>query len=236
MCDMQNSYGQESEKYHLIWDLPVRIVHWILVLGMACAYVTQSLGFEYYVYHLASGYLVIVAVVFRIVWGFLGTHHARFKHFIPRPMQAWSYLKDVLRSKEDRYVGHNPLGALMAAALLAGLLIQAISGLFVTDDIFNYGPLYLLVSEPVSEVLAMVHRNLFYIIFYFVLAHVAAVAYHRVVKRENLIGAMITGRKRLGFDEAEFAIASSRVILASVILVAVFASLAGLLSMLSDVY
>ena len=229
---MKNIHCEKATHHGLIWDLPVRIVHWILVLGLALAYLTHYLGVEYYTYHLVSGYIVIVAAVFRLIWGVLGTPHARFKNFIRGPVQTWHYLKDFLRNREARHVGHNPLGALMIVALLTCMLIQAVSGLFATDDIFNYGPLYSSVSDSTSSFFGMVHRNLFYLIVGFVVVHVAAIIYYRIKKRENLLKPMITGRKALSSNEGKHAIESSRLMLALCVLALIFLSLTCLLNLI----
>lgn len=227
---MKNVRCEEAVNHRLIWDLPVRVVHWVLVLGLAFAYLTHYLGLEYYTYHVASGYLVIVAAVFRLIWGVLGTSHARFKNFIRGPVETWHYLKDFLRNRETRHVGHNPLGALMIVVLLVCMLMQAISGLFTTDDIFNYGPLYSFVGDSASSFFGMVHRNLFYVLLGFVAVHVLAIMYYRVIKREDLLKAMITGRKALASNEDGLAIESSRLILALCVVVLISLSFTFLLS------
>lgn len=229
---MSEIFHKKPEDQGMIWDLPVRVVHWILVLSLIVAYATHYLGIEYYAYHVASGYVVIVVSVFRLIWGFLGTSHARFKNFIRGPVATWNYLNDFLRGKEARHLGHNPLGALMIVALLTCMLVQAVSGLFTTDDIFNYGPLYALVSDSTSSFFGSVHRNLFYILLGFVAAHVAAIIYHRVIKRENLLKSMITGRKTLTHNESELAIESSKLHLALWIVAFISLSFVYLLSLL----
>jgi cytochrome b len=229
---MSNVFHREANNQGLVWDIPVRAVHWILVLSLIFAYITHYLGIEYYAYHVASGYVVIVVAVFRLIWGVLGTPHARFKNFIRGPVETWKYLNDFIRGKEAHHVGHNPLGALMIVMLLSCMLMQAVSGLFTTDDIFNYGPLYAFVSDSASNFLGSVHRNLFYVLLCFVATHVAAIIYHRIIKRENLLKAMITGRKVLPPNKNELAIESSRLTLALWIVTIVSLSFAYLLNML----
>jgi cytochrome b len=185
-----------SAQQSRVWDLPVRITHWLLVLAMAGAFVTNKLGISYFRYHVWCGYTVIVLVVFRLFWGITGSYHARFMNFIRGPSTIVNYLRDELSGQHPRYAGHNPLGALMVIVLLLALLLQAISGLFGNDEILNFGPLYTYVNPEFSVAITSFHRKLFYWLLAAVVIHVLAVIAHWRFKRENLIGAMFTGRKR----------------------------------------
>lgn len=208
-----------------VWDLPVRIFHWLLVLAVTGAYVTNKLGVEYFTYHLWCGYAVVVLVGFRIIWGLVGTYHARFWNFIRGPVHTVSYALKTLRNKETHYAGHNPLGAIMVVLLLSALLTQGITGLFSNDEIFNFGPLYGYVSNEFSIQLTKLHRSLFDWILIAVGLHVVAVIAHLVFKRENLIKAMFTGRKPAAVVKPEETISSSRLWLALVVLAVVIAVL-----------
>src|ERR1043165_1248099 len=106
-----------------VWDLPVRITHWLLGVGIAGSYSTHKLGVAYFRYHLWFGYLVVVLVAFRILWGFVGTRHARFASFLRGPRVTWAYLRGFGRNPPVT-PGHNPLGAWMVVFLLAALLAQ----------------------------------------------------------------------------------------------------------------
>src|SRR5215203_2963268 len=123
----------ETANTRRVWDLPVRIVHWLLVLGIAGSYATHKAGVGYFKYHLWFGYLVVVLVSFRIVWGFVGTRHARFWNFVRGPRETLAYLRRAPPAELHDYPGHNPLGAWMVVFLLAALLAQGISGLFSND-------------------------------------------------------------------------------------------------------
>jgi len=203
-----------------VWDLPVRIFHWALVLAVLGAWVTHQLGVNYFVYHVWCGYAVLVLVSFRLVWGVVGTRHARFGNFVHRPVATVRYGLDLLRGRAGHSVGHNPLGAWMVIALLPALLAQSALGLFGNDEIFNLGPLNGYVSNARGIELTSVHRRLFYWILAAIALHVAAVAYHRLVRAEPLVRAMFTGRKpALAVPEGE-AIHSSRIALALVIVAA----------------
>jgi cytochrome b len=197
-----------------VWDLPVRVSHWALVLGVAGCYVTQKLGVGWFQYHVWCGYTVLVLVCFRIVWGVIGTRHARFWHFVRGPSTTLQYGWALLHGRAAQYAGHNPLGAWMVIVLLLALVAQAVMGLFGNDEIFNVGPLYGYVSNELSIALTSWHRRLFWWIAGAIALHMAAVAYHRVVKREKLVEAMVTGRKPAAAVPAGETIASSRTALA----------------------
>lgn len=178
-----------------VWDVPVRIFHWLLVLSFAGAYLTNWLGISWFKYHEWFGYTVIVLVAFRILWGFFGTWYARFANFVRSPIATWRYTVNLLRGKETITAGHNPLGALMVLFFLVTLLIQAVTGLFANDEIFNAGALYGYVSNETSLQLTAMHKELFYWIFAATVIHVLAVLFHTFFKNENLISAMFTGYK-----------------------------------------
>ncbi|MDR3461664.1 MAG: cytochrome b/b6 domain-containing protein [Beijerinckiaceae bacterium] len=204
-----------------VWDLPVRIFHWSLVGAFVAAYVTNRLGVAYFKYHVWAGYAVIVLVAFRLVWGLIGTRHARFWNFIRGPKETLVYARDLVLAKRRNggagvrhYAGHNPLGAIMVVALLVGLGAQAALGLFANDEIMNTGPLYGYVTKEASLLFTSIHRQLFYGLAGAVALHVSAVIAHRVFKNENLVRAMITGRKPTSAVAAGEAITSSRVWLA----------------------
>jgi len=209
-----------------IWDLPTRVFHWLLVLSFIAAYVTNWLGVSYFTYHLWAGYFVIILLVFRILWGVVGTHHAQFVNFVRHPIESVTYALHLTKGKAKSYPGHNPLGALMVLTLLLVLLLQAVTGLFANDEIFNIGPLYGYISHELSLKLTAVHKELFYWILGAVGIHVGAVFFYVFVKRENLIKAMITGKKPAhGLAEVKV-IESSRIWLALLLIVIISALLA----------
>ncbi|MBA4285254.1 MAG: cytochrome b [Xanthomonadaceae bacterium] len=209
-----------------VWDLPVRIVHWSLVAAVLACYVSSRIGPEYFRLHLASGYVVTVLVAFRLLWGLVGTRHARFANFVRGPRAVLRQASQLLRGQPARHAGHNPLGALMVLALLASLAVQAVTGLFGNDEIFNVGPLYGWVGDERSLELTAIHKGLFNWIAGAILIHVLAILAHRLLSRENLVRAMWTGRKPADAVARDEAIGSSRLWRALLLLVIVIATLA----------
>jgi cytochrome b len=209
-----------------VWDLPVRIFHWSLAAAFVAALVTNKLGVTYFKYHVWAGYTVIVLVGFRLLWGFFGTRHALFRNFLRGPREILAYVRGVSAKTGQHYAGHNPVGALMVLALLAGAGVQAVTGLFGNDEIINVGPLYGLVTKDQSLALTSVHRRLFYVLLAAIAAHVLAVVAHKVFKNENLARAMITGKKPAELAPPQEAISSSRLWLAAPLALVVAAVLA----------
>jgi cytochrome b len=180
----------------LIWDLPVRVTHWLLVLSVLGAWMTDKLGPAYFTWHLVCGCTVLVLVVFRIIWGFVGTRYARFSSFLAGPRTILRYLYSDAAHSDPRWaIGHNPLGALSVLLLLGLLLAQAVSGLFANDDIANAGPFYGWVTGPQSSSFTSVHHRVFLYLELMICLHVAAVLFYTFVKRVRLIGPMFTGVK-----------------------------------------
>lgn len=212
-----------------VWDIPTRVFHWLLVVSFAIAYASNWLGVSYFTWHLWSGYFVIILVVFRIFWGVLGTHYAQFSNFLHHPIETLRYARQFAGKKAKSYAGHNPLGSLMVILLLVGLLIQAVTGLFSNDEIFNAGPLYGYVSHDLSLALTGVHKDLFYWILGAVGLHIVAALFYLFIKRENLIKPMITGKKPAVKYEGARSITSSKVWLALVLVVIISAALAAVI-------
>ncbi len=180
-----------------VWDGFVRVFHWSLVLLFAAAVVTGKLGGEWIVWHMRCGYAILTLVVFRILWGFFGSAHARFADFLYGPRAILGFLQQLFRPSPSHVAGHNPLGGWMVLVLLLLLLAQAIMGLFSNDEIATTGPLYRYVSEATSITLMKWHRQLGDLLLILVAIHIAAVLFHLFVKKEGLVRAMLSGRKSL---------------------------------------
>lgn len=175
-----------------IWDLPTRLFHWLLVAGIAAAVVTGKVGGNLIDWHGRSGLFILGLVVFRIVWGFVGSSSARFASFVRGPRAIKAYLRG-----EWRGIGHNPLGALAVLALLSLTAAQAITGLFANDDIAFQGPLADLVGKEWSDHLQGLHSRLFDGLTALVAVHLAAIVFYARVKRESLLRPMLTGWKEV---------------------------------------
>ena len=172
----------------LLWDLPLRVFHWSLVAAVTTAIVTGELGGAWMPWHGRAGLAIVGLLVFRIVWGVVGSATSRFAHFAPSPSSVIAYLRGRWRG-----VGHNPLGALSVFALLGLLSLQAATGLFGNDDIAFAGPLNHLVDDGTGSRATGWHRLLADGLFVLLALHLLAVAFHVVVRRHRLIRPMITG-------------------------------------------
>ena len=129
-------YSSVMKKIIRVWDLPIRLFHWLLVLGIVLSFVTVKIGGNAMELHARVGYCVLTLIIFRICWGFIGSHHARFIHFVPSPKGLLNYLSGKAKAR----LGHNPLGALSVLGMLSILLLQALSGFMSDDEIANTGP------------------------------------------------------------------------------------------------
>jgi len=188
--------GKTSERRMVaIWDLPTRLFHWLLVGLMAVSYVTVEIGGNAMQLHAWSGFTILGLVLFRVAWGFAGSTPSRFKTFLVGPRRVKAYAQTLLRPEGAHHLTHNPLGGWSVAAMLAAVLVQAATGLFASDDIMTQGPLNRLVSSDTGRLLTDLHELNANLIVALAAAHVAAVLFHLVYKRDNLIGPMITGEK-----------------------------------------
>ena len=174
-----------------VWDLPTRLFHWALAICVVLGIVFVKIGGNAIQWHAYCGYTALALILFRVIWGFVGSWHARFANFIPSPSKLIAFL----RGQVDGGLGHNPLGALSVIALLIIVLIQALTGLFTDDDIFFQGPFARYVSNSTVALFTSIHRFNQYLIFALVGLHIAAISYYYFVKRENLVGPMVTGAK-----------------------------------------
>ena len=173
-----------------LWDLPVRLFHWSLVLMVVLAIITGELGGAWMEVHGKAGLGIVGLVVFRLVWGLIGSDHARFLSFLPTPTKLKAYLKGQWRG-----VGHNPLGALSVIALLSLLAVQGGTGLFSNDDISFNGPLFTLVDEALAGRLTTLHKQFANLLLGLLAVHVAAIVFYARFKRDNLVKPMVTGWK-----------------------------------------
>lgn len=178
-----------------VWDLPTRVFHWTLACAVAGSLVTALLGGNLMEWHGRLGLLILGLLVFRLVWGVIGSTYARFSSFIPTPRSLMDYLAGRWTG-----LGHSPLGALSVFALLALVLWQASTGLFSNDDIAFDGPLAVLIDKSLSDRLTGLHRQGLWIIVGLVSLHVGAVVFYVVVRGNDLLRPMIRGWKESSRD------------------------------------
>lgn len=165
-----------------VWDLFVRVFHWSLATLFIVAYATRD---EAQLVHIAVGYGIVGLVALRVIWGFVGPHHARFSSFVRSPRQVIGYLRSVATLRATRHLGHNPAGGAMIIALMIMLTATGMTGYMMTTDAF-WG------SKWVEEV----HKAFANLTVGLVVLHVFGVLFSSLVYRENLVKAMVTGQKR----------------------------------------
>lgn len=183
-----------QQKMVTVWDPLVRIFHWSLATFFLVAYVTED---EWLSVHTYAGYAVAGLIGFRLVWGIIGTRYARFRDFVTGPAKVARYLGQVLRGGAPRYLGHNPAGAAMIVILLASLAITAFTGMaIIAGD--GSGPLAgTFVAGLPDKAFEEVHEFFANLTLFLVIFHVAGVLVSSRLHRENLMKAMVTGRKPL---------------------------------------
>jgi cytochrome b len=176
-----------------VWDLPTRLFHWALVVLITAMAVTGWTG--RLDLHMLLGQAVLALVLFRLVWGFTGNRYARFRSFVAGPAAAMRYLGGLFSPAGERHIGHNPVGGYAVLAMLALILLQAGTGLFTSDDIVVDGPLYHLVPGRTGSLLSTVHRLGIWALVAVIAVHLLANAFYLLVKKDNLVLPMVTGRK-----------------------------------------
>jgi cytochrome b len=178
-----------------VWDLPVRLFHWVLVLLVVISFTTGKLGGNWLNWHFKSGYCILALVLFRIAWGLFGSQTARFTDFIHGPKRVLSYARSLFSGSSMFNAGHNPMGGLMVVLMLLLLLLQATTGLFVDDDAGTRAPLADKASDAIVSLFTTIHRININVILACVALHVCAALFYLLVKKENLITPMFTGDK-----------------------------------------
>ena len=192
-----------DERQVQVWDIGVRLFHWSLVTLVIAAIVTVKIGGNAMTYHSYCGYSILTLVLFRILWGFAGGTNARFTSFVTGPGKVIAYLKTMFKRGQGAdpghgsTFGHNPMGALSVLAMLAALLFQGLSGLFVNDDILFEGPLFAWVGKEWSDRITGWHKLNEKIIIALVLLHLGAIFFYLLYKKENLISPMLSGIRKV---------------------------------------
>ncbi|QTN23180.1 cytochrome b/b6 domain-containing protein [Rhizobacter sp. AJA081-3] len=173
--------NSETRSSTLVWDLPVRVFHWLLVLCFAGAWLTAE-SEHWRLVHVTLGYTMAALVAFRIVWGLLGTRYARFASFVRGPRAALAYLRSLPGPKPEHHTGHNPAGALAIVGLLGLIAVTTATG-------------WASYSELAGDWLEEVHEVAANGLLALVIIHLIGVAVGSWVHRENLVRSMLTGRK-----------------------------------------
>ena len=179
-----------------VWDPLVRVFHWSLASAFFIAYLTED---DWLDFHVLAGYTVAGLVAFRLLWGLVGTRHARFSDFVRPPREVFAYLKDMATFHPKRYIGHNPAGGAMVVALLVSLLLTVLTGMSVYGAEEMAGPLadlFANVPKSVGEVFEELHEFFANFTLFLVVFHVVGVVLAGLQHGENLVRSMINGRKK----------------------------------------
>ncbi len=199
-----------------VWDLPIRIFHWTLLLSVTSAFLSIKY-FDNIEIHFLSGLLTLSLLIFRIFWGFSGTKTAQFKSFKPSLRETHRYLKS---GKNKNYIGHSPLAAFAVFLLLTSLLTQALSGLFMGDEIYFTAPLNSLINAEQLAIIATIHHYNSKLLLFLIGMHIVAICIY-LYKKHNLITPMITGKKWVDAstdDDLEIGRPSKTLLLLSVVI------------------
>lgn len=179
-----------------VWDLPTRLFHWLLVALIALQYAGGEFGLLPMPWHYRFGYATLALLVFRVLWGFAGSQTSRFADFLRSPRSLLRYVADLARGRVARAPGHNPLGGWSVMLMLASVALQAISGLFSSDDISEEGPLVARVSGATVALMTRIHHLNRYALLLLIALHVGAIALYYAIRNENLVAPMLHGRAR----------------------------------------
>jgi cytochrome b len=210
------------------WDLPTRLFHWSLVTLVVCAWVSfefaEKLGDTTLKWHRYNGYAILILLVWRLLWGFVGSSTSRWSAFVRWPWVAAGYLLDLVRGRSRHFLGHNPLGTYMVLGLLAAVGLQGILGLMTVEhNDTAWGPLYKLVSEGTVKQISYYHvRLLNYLILPLIAVHITANVLYGLIKKDPIVPAMVTGLKPAGaYEDSLEAIIVERPIMRAVACLAI---------------
>ena len=181
--------GGDTPRPQQVWDWPIRVFHWLLVVAVLTLFVTGKIGGNWLEWHRRAGFLVMGLVLFRVVWGFTGGYYARFANFVRGPKAVMEFI----RGKPAGQAGHNPLGALSVLAMLSVIAFQVGTGMFANDDVMLEGPYAAMVGKEMSNWLTRLHKINSYVILGLAGLHISAIAYYFFRKKENLVLPMVTG-------------------------------------------
>lgn len=196
--------GQLDTQNIKVWDWSIRVFHWSLPLVIFALWYTR-LDTET---HMIFAQVLMALLLYRLIWGVIGTPYARFSHFLPSPKSLWLYLTRFFSKDKPLYLSHNPLGGLMVVVLLAALGFQLLTGLFVEDFLFP-GPLYDLVSRSTSSWMTDWHHRFFDYLLALIALHLLAILIYKL-KGEGLLKAMLTGQKQASRPPEDLLVSNER--------------------------
>lgn len=216
-----------SEK-RLVWDLPLRLFHWVLVLSIAASWYTAENSEEYVTYgdnvvsytqiHFWLGYWALGLIIFRVIWGFIGPQHARFTQFLKGPRQVLGYAGKFLKRDSPASIGHNPMGGWVVVLMLLMIGAQAVTGLFLIDNTEIYpAPFNPSVDAALAGKFGSFHHWNFNVLLGVIGLHVFAILFYLFFKRQNLIKAMLTGHKPADLVPTEHGIKGSQLVKALIV-------------------
>ena len=188
---------QEEPAPITVWDLPTRVFHWALVALILLQYLTGEFGLLSMDWHFYFGYATLALIVFRVLWGFVGSTTSRFSHFVRGPVAVWRYTVALLQGRAHGAIGHNPLGGWSVLVMIASVALQAVTGLFSTDDLDTTGPLAARVSDAAVKWMTRIHHWNRYFLLLLIVLHLGAVLAHWIWRRDNLVAPMLHGKKRI---------------------------------------
>lgn len=212
MGDMDETTMGESQGRVKVWDGPTRLFHWALAILILLQYGTAEWHWLDMDWHFRFGYATLALLLFRVAWGFVGSASSRFAAFVRGPRQVARYVRatfvrnavtaggadtETMSAGSQRLVGHNPLGGWSVLVLLLSLAVQAVSGLFSSDEITVFGPLNGRVSEATAALMTSIHKLNQNVLLVLIALHIGAVLYYLVARRDNLVAPMLHGYKRV---------------------------------------
>jgi cytochrome b len=186
---------EKSGRAILVWDVPTRLFHWLTAALIVVAYVTYLVGWMEW--HAVAGNAALTLVVFRLLWGFFGSETSRFSRFVAAPRAAVAHLAQIFRREPDRQVGHNAAGGWMVLLLLVLVFGEALSGIYVQNEVANQGPLSEITPARLANAITASHRIFWDALLAAVLLHTLAIVVYAAAKGQDLLRPMITGSKIL---------------------------------------
>lgn len=205
---VQTEYNAEKKPHRpiLVWDAPTRLFHWLTAALIVVAYVTYLLGWMEW--HAVAGDAVLTLVIFRLLWGFFGSETSRFSRFMAAPRAAGAHLQRLFQREPDRQIGHNAAGGWMVILLLVLVLGEALSGIYVQNDVANQGPLTEITPARLANAITASHRIFWDALLAAVALHILAIVVYAAAKGQDLLRPMITGWKMLPAGAAQPPVAS----------------------------